>query len=269
MFALHVLCCGKKKEYTPQKSIIFHKFHNEREVCDIQSLQAWHVEFGCGASERKDVGMKIDTDMWGCKDSWELILRQQCFSLISLMSGQIFHRAAVCHRQAGYLGVIQLGKSGTGVREQEVAAQDGHLVPKLHVLQRAVRDRPLLQVDDPAVHQERRVDQLRDFCQVALAVRQKEKNIFLKITSFFSAAFKRSTPEAWQLESFLTEAFSLSSCKSQKLFADSRTGVLVTMESIKTKGLWVSFHPSSKREKHLFSQWNCNIQLAEPCFSFD
>lgn len=62
------------------------------------------------------------------------------------------------------LGVIQLGQSRAGVSQQEVAAQDGHLVSKLHVLQWAVGNRALLQVDDAPVHQEGRVDQLSDFC---------------------------------------------------------------------------------------------------------
>lgn len=75
-------------------------------------------------------------------------------------------------RRRGYLGVVQLSESGARVRQQEIAAQDGHFVAKLHVLERAVRHRPLLQVDDPAVHQEGRVDQLRDFRQVPLTKRR-------------------------------------------------------------------------------------------------
>lgn len=37
-----------------------------------------------------------------------------------------------------YLSVIQLSKSSARVGQQEIAAQDGHFVAKLHVLQRAV-----------------------------------------------------------------------------------------------------------------------------------
>lgn len=74
-----------------------------------------------------------------------------------------------------YLGVVQLGQARAGVRQQEVAAQDGHFVPKLHVLERTVGQRPLLQVDDAAVHQEGRVDQLGDLCQVPLARRHGDR----------------------------------------------------------------------------------------------
>lgn len=65
-------------------------------LCNILLLQVWDAEVGCGMSESKVVGMKKDIDLWSCRDRWELILRRQCFSLISLMSGQIFHRATVC-----------------------------------------------------------------------------------------------------------------------------------------------------------------------------
>ena len=92
--------------------------------------------------------------------------------------------------QIGYLSVIQLGKSCTRICQQEVTAQDSHLIPKLHVLQWAIWNGPLLKIDYPAMHQERCVDQLSDFCQVPLAIKQKER-IYLKITAFLSPAFKR------------------------------------------------------------------------------
>lgn len=37
-----------------------------------------------------------------------------------------------------YLSVIQLSKSSACVGQQEIAAQDGHFIAKLHVLQWAV-----------------------------------------------------------------------------------------------------------------------------------
>ncbi len=86
-----------------------------------------------------------------------------------------FHRATVCQCQTRYLRVIQCSKSGACIGQQEVTAQDGHLVPKLHVLQRAVWNPPLLQIDYPTMHQERRVDQLSDLCQVPLARNQQKQ----------------------------------------------------------------------------------------------
>ena len=102
--------------------------------------------------------------------------------------------------QTGYLGVVQLGQSGTSVGQQEVPAQDGHLIPKLHVLQRAVGVRPPLQIHDPTMHQERRVDQLGDFCQVPLAVthRTNTKNTFKKNHTFFFVFCQQLLREAFQ-----------------------------------------------------------------------
>lgn len=78
-------------------------------------------------------------------------------------------------RRRGYLSIIQLSESGARVGQQEVSAQDGHFIAKLHVLQWAVRHRPLLQIDYPAVHEEGRVDQLCDFCQVPLTDTETEQ----------------------------------------------------------------------------------------------
>lgn len=77
--------------------------------------------------------------------------------------------------QEGYLGVVQLGESSASIRQQEIPAEDGHLIPKLHVLQRAIWKRPLLQIDNATVHKERCVDQLRDFRQVPLAMKQQQQ----------------------------------------------------------------------------------------------
>lgn len=67
-----------------------------------------------------------------------------------------------------YLGIVKLGQSCASICQQEIATQDSHLVPKLHVFKGAVRVRPLLQVNNPTMHQERRVDQLCDLSQVTL-----------------------------------------------------------------------------------------------------
>lgn len=75
-----------------------------------------------------------------------------------------------------YLSVIQLSKSSARVGQQEIAAQDGHFVAKLHVLQRAVWNCPLLQIDNPSVHEEGRVDQFCDFCQVPLTETETEQD---------------------------------------------------------------------------------------------
>lgn len=41
-------------------------------------------------------------------------------------------------QRRGYLSVVQLSESSARVGQQEVAAQDGHFIAKLHVLQWAV-----------------------------------------------------------------------------------------------------------------------------------
>lgn len=73
-----------------------------------------------------------------------------------------------------YLGVVKLGQSCTGICQQEIATQDSHLVPKLHVFKWAVRVRPLLQINNPTMHQERRVDQLCDLSQITLTEKREK-----------------------------------------------------------------------------------------------
>lgn len=75
-----------------------------------------------------------------------------------------------------YLRVIQLSKSSARAGQQEIAAQDGHFIAKLHVLQWAVWNCPLLQIDYSTVHEEGRVDQFCDFCQVPLTETETEQD---------------------------------------------------------------------------------------------
>lgn len=56
-----------------------------------------------------------------------------------------------------------------------MATQNSHLVPKLHVFEGAIRVRPLLQIHNPTMHQEGRVNQLRDLSQVPLTDKETER----------------------------------------------------------------------------------------------
>jgi len=92
----------------------------------------------------------------------------------------------ISYWQTVYLSIVQLGQSGTGIRQQEVPTEDGHLIPKLHVLQRAIGSCPLLQIYNPTMHQESSVDQLCDFCQIPLAMKQTNRWIKSLVLQRFS-----------------------------------------------------------------------------------
>ena len=70
---------------------------------------------------------------------------------------------------ATYLSVTEVGQPGAGAGQQEVSAEDGHLVPKLHVGRRAVGGHQVVHVDHTLVDQAGRVDDLGDLCQRPLA----------------------------------------------------------------------------------------------------
>lgn len=89
----------EKERNTSRHVLLYHKFHSEWEIYNII------VAGGRGTV-------------------------QICSEYVRINAAEVF--------QKRYLGVVELGKSSASIGQQEITAEDGHLIPKLHVLQRAV-----------------------------------------------------------------------------------------------------------------------------------